>query len=629
MGRTFEVGDELRAVKRIAFKSGKVVEVGDVGLVTKVPGTVDGSPAQVRANGSVFSCAEGDFELHGAAHGAPTPERASQHDNAGAAAGPDGVVAVPSVAASDPDAFPDTGDEPCRTVPVRLTQYIDYVGHWGDTMQKQKVDRLQKQLESAAGRLSTEAAAKFEEVAWLQSELEKWHQEAMAQSRRADNLQQQLHAKDGEIARLEKGIEDRDADIAWLKAELQKKVEELNNALAEVARVEGQLRSVMDELKRLERVAQQRTSDEADRRRDLEKRYEEMRNAKKALEDKLYLKLEELARAEQAIRQLEQALRDGNAAFERAKIDWAQQMAAQQKMIDALRAQLAELRQMGDKGCRDAATQVTTAEASTVRDSTNQTFDEMKQMLYAREHQIQQLEDRLGETENYRRGLLDDLKAQLAQRDAHIKELEASTSREWRDAQKDEELLQRVADLESKLKRERMTNEDLQAKLDGVAAGYERRLREMGRRLKEAERQYAELQHMNGLLEAKNANAHEIIAQQQQEIARLKEEVGMLNESLMSHKARVDHLEGVVAQLQEILPKLHEGSVMRLLSPLKDALTLFPDRNPCRSPARVRSPSIPYASRPGIASPPISSPVVRSPILPAAAPQSPITSPPR
>ena len=570
----YEVGDELRAVRRIAFKSGKVVEIGDSAVVTKVPGTAAGSPAQVKSNGNVFSAAHGDFEV--------TQAKAA---------------VIPTTTSQEEETSPETPPPPCRTVPVRLTHYIDYVGHWGDTLQKQRVERMQKQLESAAGRLSEEAAAKFEEVAWLQAELEKWHAEAALQGRRADDLQSLLDGKDAEVARLQKGIEERDADIAWLKAELQKKIGEANAALADVARLEGQLRATLEELKRLERVAQQRTSDEADRRRDLEKRYEEMRNAKKALEDKLYLKMEELARAEQAIKQLEQALRDGNLAFEKAKLDWEQQMDAQAKMIEQLRQQLAGLRTASNKGSRDAACQVASV-APLVRDSNNQTLDELKAILLAREAQLQQLESRLAESENYRSGLIDDLKAQLAQRDEHIRDLEAGTSNNWRRMKNEGDLMQRIQELEDELRKERMKSDDMQSRLDNQAASYERKLREMERRLRESDRRYTEVDHMKDLLNAKLANAAEIMAEQQREVDRLKEEVICLHDSLMAHKARLEHLDAVVIQLHDLLPKIHEASVVRLLSPLREALTLFPGRNPIKSPTRQRPPP-PPPQRPG------------------------------
>ncbi|KAJ9471477.1 hypothetical protein DIPPA_26228 [Diplonema papillatum] len=57
----FTVGCTVRALKNITFKSGRRVDVGDTGTVTKVPGCQPGSPCQVKISNTAFSAVPGDF----------------------------------------------------------------------------------------------------------------------------------------------------------------------------------------------------------------------------------------------------------------------------------------------------------------------------------------------------------------------------------------------------------------------------------------------------------------------------------------------------------------------------------------------------------------------------------------
>ena len=544
----YEIGAEVKALRRIGFKSGKSVETGDVGKIVKVPGTVEGSPAKVKVGECVFSIMPGDFEL---------------------------------VRTADQPA--DT----CRTVPVRLAHYVDYIGTWGDTLQKQRVQRLQKQLESAAGRLSEEAAAKFEEVAWLQNELEKWHAEAIEQSKRADSLQMILNGKDDEVARLLKQIEARESDIDWLKKELQRKAAECNAAAAEIARLEGKLANALEELKRLERVAQQKGNDETGRRRDLEKRYEDMRAAKQSLEDQLYAKMEELARAEQLIKQLEDSLRELSLAHERAKAEWQQELEAKMKLIESLQQQLASLRNTDQVGTRDAACQVH-GSMTGQRHVAEDRIQDLEKKLYARESMIQQLETRLSGNDNLRKGLIDDLKNQISQRDEYIQTLEAGNSNNWRSAKSNDDQSRRIAELEAELRKLRLGLDDDSSAKNNAAASADRKLREAERMLRDAERRYKELERLKDLLENKLLGIQKLGEEKDGQIAALRQALQTAEANASASHHRLQQLEVIIAHLRELLPKVHESSIIRLLAPLRDALMLFPERNPFKSPTRQR-----------------------------------------
>eukprot|EP01062_Namystynia_karyoxenos_P037107 TRINITY_DN2701_c1_g1_i1.p1 TRINITY_DN2701_c1_g1~~TRINITY_DN2701_c1_g1_i1.p1 ORF type:complete len:2527 (+),score=786.08 TRINITY_DN2701_c1_g1_i1:117-7583(+) len=58
----YSVGDHVRARRTIEFDQGQVVRRGTVGVVTKVPGSVAGSPAQVQIGGVLFSANDSDVE---------------------------------------------------------------------------------------------------------------------------------------------------------------------------------------------------------------------------------------------------------------------------------------------------------------------------------------------------------------------------------------------------------------------------------------------------------------------------------------------------------------------------------------------------------------------------------------
>ncbi|KAJ9472224.1 hypothetical protein DIPPA_29000 [Diplonema papillatum] len=57
------VGATVRMCKQVNFRSGRTIQAGDFGVVTKVPGDSLGSPAQVRVADIVYSVDHGDIEL--------------------------------------------------------------------------------------------------------------------------------------------------------------------------------------------------------------------------------------------------------------------------------------------------------------------------------------------------------------------------------------------------------------------------------------------------------------------------------------------------------------------------------------------------------------------------------------
>eukprot|EP01062_Namystynia_karyoxenos_P061408 TRINITY_DN5364_c0_g1_i1.p1 TRINITY_DN5364_c0_g1~~TRINITY_DN5364_c0_g1_i1.p1 ORF type:complete len:1669 (+),score=432.21 TRINITY_DN5364_c0_g1_i1:68-5008(+) len=57
-----QAGDPVRAARGIAFKDGRTVAAGAVGIVTKVPGDAAGSPAEVRIAGVMFDAQPGDLD---------------------------------------------------------------------------------------------------------------------------------------------------------------------------------------------------------------------------------------------------------------------------------------------------------------------------------------------------------------------------------------------------------------------------------------------------------------------------------------------------------------------------------------------------------------------------------------
>ena len=71
-------GAMVRALRTIHFKSGRVIQTGDVGFVTKVPGDSVGSPAQVRFADITYSIDHGEVEVVGGNTVMPPPPPVQQ-----------------------------------------------------------------------------------------------------------------------------------------------------------------------------------------------------------------------------------------------------------------------------------------------------------------------------------------------------------------------------------------------------------------------------------------------------------------------------------------------------------------------------------------------------------------------
>eukprot|EP01065_Artemidia_motanka_P029955 TRINITY_DN359_c5_g1_i1.p1 TRINITY_DN359_c5_g1~~TRINITY_DN359_c5_g1_i1.p1 ORF type:complete len:729 (+),score=279.21 TRINITY_DN359_c5_g1_i1:49-2187(+) len=616
-GTAFAVGAAVRSCRKITFKTGKVVEQGELGVVTKVPGAQKGSPAQVRIAGLLFSIEEGDVELalNESDFAAIQQQQLQQQqtrqlEQQAIAVSPQGPAAgmlcPDSPTVSDIGTAPQHVEEQStkeRLVPVRHVQYVDNLGHWGDRIQKAKVTRLQRQLQAAAGRLTEEAAAKFEEVAWLQQELERWYNEAESRRLALEKLQSTVKDKDEAVIRAKEALEARDADVAWLRDELQRKNAEANAAHAEVARLDAQVHQKMEDLRGLELVIRKKSNEEVERVKEKDRQQEELRAAHAMVEEQLFAKMEEVARLEQALKSAEERLRFQEAAVNRAQHHSDQQEEEMQRRVGELESQLALAREQARGGVTyaDVYCQAETDLADMFARAEVK-IAELRTRLGVRDQEVAALEQQLEEAMSQRGGRMESLAAELMEKDARIAVLEAERGAAWRATavqqtpQRQETGVSgrdvRISQLEQEVDRLRRELRDRPDESQALAAersagamleeasARERKavlqIQEMERRLRESERRQWELERLRDALDAKVVAATNALREHHGTAHKKDQRLAEALAAAESEKARADELQQFLTQLRAALPVAHRArlqqELQQLVAPLFSAL---------------------------------------------------------
>eukprot|EP00756_Hemistasia_phaeocysticola_P061817 Hpha_TRINITY_DN5222_c0_g1::TRINITY_DN5222_c0_g1_i1::g.116545::m.116545 len=427
-GTELTVGDAIRVRRRISFKTGKTVEVGALGQVTKVPGLQKGSAAQVRVGGHLFSVEAGDIEhaLDQADLAAIREQRRTLLFEQERMSGNQIPFSMPL--APDVPTPPESEDggiagsrasgERERLVPVRYVHYVDPLGHWGDELQKQRVARLQSQLQAAAGRLTEEAAAKFEEVAWLQREVERWYTEAEKRRVAFEQMRATADAKDDALQRTAEALKTRQSDVNWLREELRRKNTEANAALQDVARLEQQVREKTENQMHMERTFRQRNEEDATKAAEME---QQIRRLNKHAGDMD----EELRKREETILVLESQVKHRDDLILTYRHHEQQLVSKSDAQTGVLERQVQELQNaVQERDTKATSNRDMGCQAELVDAEDAAQIDLLRAVVAAREQEVQRLQRLLEEAYEDRATRMRMLQAELQDREERISSLE-------------------------------------------------------------------------------------------------------------------------------------------------------------------------------------------------------------